>query len=230
MSRLTRPRLERLMRYYQFLCDQSCPLNSENPVRVVTSAQIAQAMERDQTLVRKDFAAIGITGQPRVGFSAVEVCSAIRRSLGFDGAYPAILIGAGHLGGALLAYPGFHLYGLSIVAAFDRDSSKVGTKVGGCTIKPLGMLKPFIRNQGIELAILTTPADEAQELATRLEESGIRAIWNFTPAKLDVPEKVFVRNEQISLGLAELAYRLKDAGPKRGRESARGTGSKKARK
>jgi redox-sensing transcriptional repressor len=197
------------MRYYQFLCDQSCPLNNENPLRIVTSAQIAKALERDQTLVRKDFASIGIIGQPRVGFSTVEVCSAIRRSLGFDGVYPAVLVGAGHLGGALLAYPGFHLYGLSIAAAFDSDGTKVGTKVGGCTIRAMATLRSFIRQHDIKLGILTTPADEAQELADRLIEAGVKAIWNFTPAKLRVPEKAFVRNEQISLGLAELAYRLK---------------------
>jgi redox-sensing transcriptional repressor len=214
---LNRPQIERLMRYYLYLCDLSCPLAMEIPVcpltagngiRTVTSAQIAKAMERDHTLVRKDFAAVGIQGQPRVGFDSVEICRAIRYSLGLDQGLAAILVGAGHLGYALLGYPSFGRYGLRIEAAFDSDRRKVGSTVGGCAIKPLGALRPYVRRHGIKVALLTTPGKEAQRLADELVSAGIRAIWNFTPAKLRVERPAFVRNEQISLGISELAYRL----------------------
>ena len=239
VQHLSRPQIERLMRYYLYLCDLSCPLTMENPVcplmagngiRTITSAQIAKAMERDHTLVRKDFAAIGIQGQPRVGFDTMEICRAIRNSLGLDRGLSAVLVGAGHLGCALLGYPSFNRYGLRIEAAFDSDPRKVGSKVGGCPIKPLGALRPFVRRNGIKLALLTTPGKEAQQLANGLVAAGIRAIWNFTPAKLRLERPTFVRNEQISLGIAELAYRLNvtSGGPQRGKPQRKGRRGGKA--
>ncbi len=215
MGQLSRPRLERLMRYYQFLCDLSEPPNDTEPARTVTSVDLGNAMEQDQTLVRKDLAAIGIVGRPGQGFSVVEICGAIRHSLGFNRVFPAVLVGAGHLGGALMAYPGFRGYGLRIVAAFDKDATKVGSVVAGSTVKPLSALRAFVRRRGVRLAIMTTPAESAQALANQLTEAGIKAIWNFTSAKLSMPDETFVRNEQIALGLGELVCRLNQDAPNR---------------
>jgi len=144
-----------------------------------------------------------------VGFDIWEVCRAIRIALGFDQTYEAVLVGAGNLGGALLAYSGFDRYGLRVVAAFDNDKLRIGGQIAGYTIKPMRAMNPFIKSRMIRLAILTTPVDVSQKLTDRLVSAGVKAIWNFTPTRLTVPSDVLVRDEYISIGLAEIAYHLK---------------------
>ncbi len=205
MARLRRVVLDRLMRYYRFLGE----LTAKRPVQTVTSAQIAEVLDVDPTQVRKDFGEIGLQGMGRVGFDVSEVCRAIRDALGFDQECEAVLVGTGHLGGALLAYSGFARYGLQIVAAFDNDKRRIGGKVAGCAVRSARAIKPFIRSRKIRLAILTTPVEVSQKLADRLISAGVKAIWNFTPTHLTVPAGVLVRNEHISMGLSEITYHLK---------------------
>ena len=209
MARLNRVALERLGLYYRYLAE----LTAREPVKMVTSAQIAEGLDVDATQVRKDLAAIDVVGIGRVGFEACEVCRAIRFTLGFDQAFPAALIGAGNLGRALASYSGFAAgfarYGLRIVAAFDNDPRKVGDRITDIPIEPLHDLKRFVQQQNIRLAVLTTPAEVAQELADLVVSAGVKAIWNFTPTRLTVPPGILVRNEHISIGLSEIAYHLK---------------------
>lgn len=212
MERLARPVLERLMREYRFLTESS----ARKSVHTITSAEIAEALDVDPTQVRKDFAAVGLLGMGHVGFDVCEVCRAIRVSLGFDRRYEAVLIGAGHLGGALLAYPGFARYGLHIVAAFDTDQHRIGGKIAGVTIRSVRAMKPFLKRRKIHLAILTTPVDVSQKLADRLVAAGVKAIWNFTPTRLTVPANILVRSEHISRGLSEIAFHLKQHSPPAG--------------
>jgi len=205
LARLKRLVLERLIRYYRFLSE----LTAKKRVQTITSAQMAEALDIDPTQVRKDFSAIGLQGIGHVGYEVCEVCRAIRTTLGFDQSYEAVLIGAGHLGSALLSYPGFARYGLHIVAAFDNDKRRINQKVAGCTIKSMRTMKPFIERHKIRMAILTTPMEVSQKLADRLVSVGVKAIWNFTPARLTVPSGVFVRNEHISTGLSQITYHLR---------------------
>jgi redox-sensing transcriptional repressor len=205
VARLKRVVLERLMRYYRYLSDTT----AKTPIQTITSAQIAEALDIAATQVRTDFSAIGLLGIGRVGFDVCEVCRAVRVALGFEQRYEAVLIGVGHLGGALLAYKGFATYGLHIVAAFDSDPARVGSAIAGHVVRPMKGLKPFIDRRRIRLAILTTPGGVSQRLADRLVSYGIDAIWNFSPARLTVPSGVLVRNAHISLGLSEIAYHLK---------------------
>jgi redox-sensing transcriptional repressor len=193
------------MRYYRFLSEST----TRKPIHTITSSQIASALDVDPTQVRKDLGAIGLQGMGRVGFDVCEVCRAIRVVLGFDQSYEAVLIGTGHLGGALLAYSGFARYGLDIVAAFDVDERRIGGKIAGCTVKSTGGMKAFIKSREVRLAILTTPASVSQKLTDRLVSAGVKAIWNFTPTRLTVPPGVLVRNEHISMGLSQIAYHLK---------------------
>ncbi len=196
------------MRYHRYLTETRV----SGAPGAVTSSEIAEALDIDPTQVRKDLGSIGLRGQGRVGFRADDVVRAIRRALAFDQIHLAVVVGAGHLGGALMAYPGFARYGLRIAAAFDNDDDKIGQEMAGCSgcvVRHTRGLKPFIRRHQIRLAILTTPAPVSQKVADRLVAAGITAIWNFSPARLTVPDDVFVRNEHISLGMAELAYHLR---------------------
>lgn len=198
--------LERLMRYHRFLTE----VRGHNAPASVTSAEIASALEVDPTQVRKDLGSIGLRGTGRVGFDATEVVHRIRDVLAFDQTHIAVLVGAGHLGGALMAYGGFARYGLRMVAAFDSDKAKVGQVIAGCAVRSTRGMAAFIKRHKVRLAILTTPAPVAQKVADRLIAAGVDAIWNFSPHRLTVPPHVFVRNEHISLGLAQLAFHLKE--------------------
>lgn len=198
--------LERLMRYHRFLTEA----RGRKASPTVTSAEIAAALDIDATQVRKDLGTIGLRGTGRVGFDATEVVQRIRQVLAFDRTHLAILVGAGHLGGALMAYVGFARYGLRIVTAFDNDEAKAGQEIAGCTVRHTRGMRAFIQRHRIRLAVLTTPAPASQKVADRLVAAGITAIWNFSPARLSVPPGVFVRNEHISLGLSELAFHLRE--------------------
>lgn len=207
MARLRRVALERLIRYYRYLADLTAKRSTET---TITSGQLGEALDVDPSQVRKDFGAVGLAGVSRVGYDICEVCRTIRSVLGFDHTYAAVLVGTGHLGSALLAYGGFERYGLRFVAAFDADPAKVGHEVGGYAIQPIAHLRPFIERGGIQVAVLTTPAESSQRLADLVVRAGVKAIWNFSPTRLAVPDGVMARNEHISVGLAQIAYHLRD--------------------
>ena len=204
MTRLRRVVLERLIRYYRYLAERT----ARQTVDTVTSGQLGEALDVDPSQVRKDFAAIGLSGVSRVGYDVCEVCRTIRTVVGFDETYAAVLAGTGQLGGAIMSYPGFERYGLRIVAAFDADPETIGTEKGGLTVRSVHELREFIEEHQIPVLILTTPVDVAQKLAELGVMAGVRAVWNFTPTRLKLPDSILVRNEHISIGLAEISFHL----------------------
>ncbi|MBN2311807.1 MAG: redox-sensing transcriptional repressor Rex [Candidatus Hydrogenedentes bacterium] len=199
--------LERLMHYYHFLSD----VTEAGLGETVTSGQVAELMHTDDTLVRKDLAAIGVRGLPNVGFKCAEVVSAIRDALGFDHPYRAVLIGVGRLGSAIASYRGFSSYGLEICGLFDKDPVKVGLVGGGLVVLPVQRLALVVAQHHASMAIICVPAEDAQEVADLAVSAGIKAIWNFAATDLVLPDDVFVRHEHISVGLAVLSYHLNQA-------------------
>ncbi len=204
MERLRRVVLDRLIRYYRYLVD----LSAVQEVRTITSARIGAALDIDASQVRKDFAAVGLVGMSRIGYDACEVCRTIRQVVGFDRTYEAVLVGAGKLGVAILSHPDFERYGLRIVGAFDSDAFKVGRRINGHPILPVDDLPACVRERGVRMGILATPPHATQAMADFLVALGVRALWNFTPVRLTVPEGVVARNERLTTGLAEIAYHL----------------------
>jgi len=200
----SRPLLERLALYYQIATRAG-----EEGQDAISSAFLAQLIGIDATLVRKDMAAAGITGRPKVGYSIAEVIAHLDDVLGLTDRNDAILIGAGDLGSAIARYPGFSRYGLKIAAVFDIDTAKVGRSIGGHVVLPMEKCKSFIEIFRIQIAIVTAPASVAQEIADWLVRKGIKVIWNFAPVHLRVPEDVAVRNENLALGLAQLIHMFK---------------------
>lgn len=196
--------LERLVVYCHFLESEAAGPTSPH----VSSVEIADYAEIDESQVRKDFAAIGVRGTPRVGYEVAEITSAIQETLGFDEGYRAAVVGAGRLGSALVCYPGFVRYGLHVVAAFDKDPERCGQRLCKLTVEPIDRIREIVAERNVELGIITAPVRGAQDAAERLIDAGVRAIWNFAPTGLRVPEHVKVRHEHLSVGLAELAYYL----------------------
>jgi redox-sensing transcriptional repressor len=207
------------MRYHRLLAETQGRIASG----YVTSTALAGALDIDPTQVRKDLAAILLRGKGRVGYDTDEVIEAIRDALGFSRTHLAVLVGAGHLGEALIAHRGFARYGLSITAAFDNDPEKIGLVIGSCRIRHLRGLRAFVWRHQIRFGILTTPVEASQRAADRMVAAGIDTLWNFAPLRLAVPEGVFVRDEHISVGMSHLAHHLDDPG----RSGGRGPGRRK---
>lgn len=206
------PTVRRLPDYYHYL---KWLLSTGR--EVVSCTHIARDLDLDPTQVRKDLAATGIRGKPKVGYLVLPLIASIENFLGWNNTNDAFLAGAGSMGTALLGYEGFKQYGLNIVAAFDTDEKKVGEMVHGREILSLEKLPNLAVRMHIQLGVLAVPATAAQEVAELMVEGGIAAIWNFAPVTLDLPEGIIVQNENLAASLAVLSRQLsesRDAGAK----------------
>jgi redox-sensing transcriptional repressor len=166
-------------------------------------------MRVDDTQVRKDVSIIGYRGKPKSGYSVAGLKKAIAEFLGINFENTAILIGAGKLGSALAEYPGFKEYGLKLVAIFDNDPGRIGKVVGTFGIMPMESLPQITKMHEIGIAILTVPKSAAQAVCDTVIDLGIKAIWNFVPTRLEIPEDVVIRDANIAVGAALLSHDLK---------------------
>ncbi|AQT68972.1 Redox-sensing transcriptional repressor rex [Anaerohalosphaera lusitana] len=203
---VSHPTIRRLPAYLNILRKAQ----DENKTHI-SSTFIADKLGYEPIQVRKDLAGLGITGQAGVGFDAAELIDAILGFLGWDNATDAYLIGAGNLGSALAGYKGFKDYNLNILACFDSDLRKVGTEIHGKKVFGMERLAELIERTGVNIAILTLPDKAAQEITDKIVEAGIRAIWNFTTVKLDVPDGVIVERVDLAASLALLSRRTAEA-------------------
>lgn len=199
--------LRRLPIYYRCLQD----LMSTGTVHAVSCADLARALGLDPTLVRKDIEMTGIVGKPRVGYPLSDLVRWIENFLGLNRPKPAVLAGTGSLGSALLGYNKFRTHGMQIIAAFDIDSEKIGQVIHGTEVRPLFCLAEFIRKSETPLGLIATPAGAAQSVADLMVSGGIRAIWNFAPAHIRVPQGVILQNEDLYYSLASLSFKLEHA-------------------
>jgi redox-sensing transcriptional repressor len=177
----------------------------------VSATYLARELNMQPIVVRKDLASSGAVGTPRVGFDVDELIDAIEDFLGWKNTADAFLVGVGSLGTALLGYKGFGNHGLKIVAAFDTDPGKIGTEIHGKPVLKLDRLPQLARRMHVNMGVLTVPAEAAQEVTDLMVGGGMRAIWNFTPVKLDVPPGVVTQSEDLASGLAVLSVKLAQA-------------------
>jgi redox-sensing transcriptional repressor len=175
---------------------------------VVSCTHIADELGLVSVQVRKDLAATGIVGKPKVGYAVPALITAIRDFLGMNNTSDALLVGAGCLGGALLGYEGFQDFNLNIVAGFDVNPAKVGTEIHGKLIFPLEKFPDLAQRMHVLIGILTVPAAAAQDVTNLMVLSGIRAIWNYTPVELEVPDTIIVEDVKLAASLAVLSSRL----------------------
>ena len=175
----------------------------------ISGTVIAEELELEPIQVRKDLAVTGIIGKPRIGFPVEELIQAINSFLDWNQVHNAVLVGAGHLGSALMGYAEFPRHGLHVVAAFDPDPTKIGQVINGVPIFSLDELTEQIRDKDVAIAVLTVPSPHAQAVADLLVKCGITAIWNFTNVKIKVPENVVVQKEDLSSGYAVLSVKMR---------------------
>jgi redox-sensing transcriptional repressor len=189
--------------------------------RTVSSKQLGEALHLTDAQVRKDLAYFGQFGHPGIGYRVDELIAQVRKILGTDKVWNVLLVGAGNLGQALMAYNGFDAKGFRLVAVFDADPAKVGKRLGpfsgkpdearnrrSFVIQPISELKSAVEKQGIRLAILAVPADHAQDVADQCVEAGIRGLLNFAPVSLSLPEEIAVNSVDLAVQLEQLSFQV----------------------
>lgn len=174
----------------------------------ISGTVIAEELHLEPIQVRKDLAITGIIGKPKKGYPVGELIAAIEHFLRWDTLQKAVLIGAGNLGTALAGYQGFKDHGLDVCAAFDSDEHKIGTPIHGIPVYSIAELEKQIGEIQPAIAILTVPSPCAQAITDILVSTGIDAIWNFTNAKLKVPDHVLVQQEDLTSGYALLGVMM----------------------
>ena len=174
----------------------------------VSSTQIAKRLNVDASQIAKDLSFLNIKGKTRIGYEVHPLTKALNEYLGFKHRHNAFLIGAGSLGSALMRDLGLMQYGLNIVAGFDIDPAIVGHNVGNIPIYDFAELAARQRATGVSIAIIAVPSANAQEVADKLVESNIKAIWNFTPYRIKVPRNIVLQNTSIYSDLAIMYNRM----------------------
>jgi len=172
----------------------------------VSSSQLGKLLGVTDAQVRKDLAYFGHFGHPGIGYRCDELIAEIRRILGTDRSWIVTMVGVGNMGRALLRYKGFAEQGFRIVAAFDSDPRVVGTKIEDIPVYDTSELRNVIRQQKIQLGMITVPATQAQQVADQLVTSGIVGIVNFAPVTLSLPEKIGLVGVDLTTELEQLAF------------------------
>ena len=199
---ISRAVLRRLPGYLSYL--KNIP---ENASPYISATALAAALGMGEVQVRKDLAMVSDGGRPKIGYLRESLIEDISQFLGYDNTTDAILIGAGKLGQALLGYSGFAEYGLNILAAFDTKPFADKTDEGR-PIYSVDKLESFCRSNKVLMGIITVPARYAQSVCDKMIACGIKAIWNFAPVHLDVPEGILVQNQNMATSLAVLSIHL----------------------
>ena len=208
-DRLSRAAAHRLSLYLRALA--AWPSDSGK----ISSSRIAQACGVTDAQVRRDLASLGNLGQRGIGYEASDLIAAIRPALGIDRTWRAVLVGVGNLARALLRYRGFRAQGFDIVGLFDTDPAKIGLRIEGVTVESLANLVDRVPALRAELAVLTVPAESAQDVTDVLVKSGIRGVLNFAPVLLKLPPKVKLVTVDLAIQLEQLAFsiQLGESGP-----------------
>ncbi|MCE5331240.1 MAG: redox-sensing transcriptional repressor Rex [Bacteroidales bacterium] len=174
----------------------------------LSSTQIAKNIAVDASMVAKDLSYVQISGRTRVGYDVKELVDVLENFLGFTNSHNAFLFGVGSLGGALMHDNGLNQFGLEIVAGFDVKYELSGTSINRIPIHHTDRFVELQKQTGVNIGILTVPVDKAQAVSEIMIAGGIQAIWNFTPYRIRVPEKIVVQNTSIYAHLAVMFNRL----------------------
>lgn len=174
----------------------------------VSSTQISKEINIDASQIAKDLSYVNISGRTRVGYDVDALIAVLENFLGFTNIHKAFLFGVGSLGGALLGDSGLNQFGLEIVAAFDVNPQKVGKRINGISIYHSDEFEKKMQEYDVNIGILTVPIEIAQKITDKMIEGGIKAVWNFTPFRIRVPENIVVQNTSLYAHLAVMFNRL----------------------
>lgn len=174
----------------------------------VSSTQIAKKINVSSTQIAKDLSYVKVTGKTRVGYEITVLIDALEQFLGFKSTHKAVVLGVGSLGGALLSDSGLEQFGLKIFAGFDVSEKVIGKRINNIPVYNIVEFKQHNKIIKADIGILTVPPDNAQEIADFAIEHGVRAIWNFTPFRIRVPDNIVLQNTSLYAHLAVMFNRL----------------------
>ena len=204
-DKIPEPTLRRLPWYLS-----NAKLMKEKGEKFVSSTQISKQINIDSSQIAKDLSYVDISGRTRVGYEVDKLIDVLEDFLGFSNLHRAYLFGVGSLGGALLRDSGLVHFGLKIVGAFDVNPDLVGTEINGIPIYHTDELKIRMEEDGVNIGVLTVPIAIAQEVTDKMVDEGIKAVWNFTPFRIRVPEGIVVQNTSLYAHLAVMFNRLNE--------------------
>ena len=202
-DKVPEPTLRRLPWYLS-----NIKLMKEKGEQYVSSTQISKEINIDASQIAKDLSYVNISGRTRVGYNIDALIEVLESFLGFTNMHKAFLFGVGSLGAALLRDSGLHHFGLEIVAAFDVNPELVGKDLNGIPIYHSDDFEAKMKEYDVNLGVLTVPINIAQEITNKMVDGGIKAVWNFTPFRIRVPENIVVQNTSLYAHLAVMFNRL----------------------
>ena len=201
--------IRRLPRYYRYLGDLL-----ENEVERISSNDLSKRMNVTASQIRQDLNNFGGFGQQGYGYNVKYLHTEIGKILGLDNTHNFVIVGAGTLGQALANYVSFEKRGFVVKGLFDVNPRLEGMTIRGIPIRRMDELKDFIKNNNIEIAVLTIPKEKAIEVADMLVDTEIKGIWNFAHTDLKLPKHIIVENVHLSDSLMSLSYRIGHQGEK----------------
>ena len=202
-DKVPEPTLRRLPWYLS-----NIKLMKEKGEQYVSSTQISKEINIDASQIAKDLSYVNISGRTRVGYNIDALIEVLESFLGFTNMHKAFLFGVGSLGAALLRDSGLHHFGLEIVAAFDVTPELVGKDLNGIPIFHSDDFEAKMKEYDVNIGVLTVPINIAQEITNKMVDGGIKAVWNFTPFRIRVPENIVVQNTSLYAHLAVMFNRL----------------------
>jgi redox-sensing transcriptional repressor len=203
VRRIADSTVRRLSLYLRFLEE-----STQRGLVTISSDELARRGGTTSAQVRKDLSFFGSFGKRGLGYSVPELTDSLREILGLRRDWNVIIVGAGKIGTALAQYRGFRQRGFRVVAVYDRDPNKIGTKWDSLTVRDMATIEKDIAAEHPDIAVLTTPAEEAQAVVDRLVRAGVRALLNFAPLQLQVPADVTLRNVNMAMELEGLSFAL----------------------
>ncbi len=201
--------VRRLPRYYRYLGDLL-----DNGVTKISSKELSDRMKVTASQIRQDLNNFGGFGQQGYGYNVEYLYEEIGKILGLNRVYKMVLIGAGNLGQALANYTAFNKRGFELVGIFDINPKIVGLSIRGVEVLDIDNLEDFVKIHDIDIAILATPKQGVEEIASNLSHWGVRGIWNFSSEDLLCAEGILVENVNLSQSLMTLAYQIHSEGKK----------------
>ena len=197
--------IRRLPKYYRYLVEL---LNKG--INSISSQELSDLTGFTASQIRQDLNNFGGFGQQGYGYNVEELKYELGKILGLDKEYNTVIAGAGNLGQAVANYKGFEDAGFRVLSLFDKNPKLLGLKIRDIEIRDVDELAKFIKENNVEIGIISTPKDNAQDIADIYAKSGIKGIWNFAPADIKVPETIVVENVHLNESLFILSYFLKN--------------------
>ena len=196
--------IRRLPKYYRYLGELI-----DRGINRISSQELSKMTGFTASQIRQDLNNFGGFGQQGYGYNVEELQGELGRILGLETIYKAVIAGAGNLGQAIANYKGFEDAGFNVLSLFDKNPKLIGLKIRDIEIRDVDYMVEFIRENNVDIGIITTPKEYAQDITDIFIKAGVKGIWNFAPTDLNVPDNIIVENVRLNESLFALSYFLK---------------------